>query len=426
MLDHIFIRNFKSIQEAQIDLQPVNLLIGPNNSGKSNFLEAFVFLREFILNDQFIQKKEFFDFYNKSSEKLPLSIKLYKNKNKAIYNYCLEIYPDLGSNLPIFQFQGISKNNKFLNSNDQSIEDIKNNYDKFQISSSRVLSTLISSILDNNEFKEFYRITGPEVNLIKDENNFKHPQLSFAGAFIRDSIDFRPFDKEIIDLCIKTKVYKINPEKIKNNYVLNTDKFVYDDASNLVSFLDNIRDIEPNIIEKINIDIRKCIPEFKELRFEKISLEEGRIGKRVGLIDKNKNIYWADELSEGTIYFLALLSIIHQPSPPSLLLLEEPEKGIHPRRIHEVIDYIFELSNNKNIQVIMTTHSPQVVDEFNDIPEAVHVFEMEDGITSIKNLQKDIIDEAHKKSREKKLPEINFSKSLGEHWSLGFLGGVPK
>ena len=77
--------------------------------------------------------------------------------------------------------------------------------------------------------------------------------------------------------------------------------------------------------------------------------------------------YWADELSEGTLYFLALLCIINQPNPPKLLLLEEPEKGIHPRRIHEVINFICRLVAEKDIQVIMTTHSPLLLDEFAEI-----------------------------------------------------------
>jgi AAA15 family ATPase/GTPase len=432
MLDHILIRNFKSIREARIDLQSVNLLIGPNNSGKSNFLEAFVFLKEFILNDRNVYYNEFLKYYIKSKDRrsnilAPFQIKLFQHNTEKSHEYSLEIFPNLRNNkMPIFQFQGVSDQHHFISLRGSTFKKVEKIYSDYQVACSEIDSNFTESILNETELKEFCEKESKRINFIKLKNIYKHPRDTNAGGFLRNSIDFQPFDTEIVDLCEKTKIYKIDPEKIKNNYELNTDKFVYDDASNLVSFLDNIRDIEPDIIEKINIDIRKCIPEFKELRFEKISLEKGRIGKRVGLIDKNKNIYWADELSEGTIYFLALLSIIHQPSPPSLLLLEEPEKGIHPRRIHEVIDYIFELSNNKNIQVIMTTHSPQVVDEFNDIPEAVHVFEMENGITTIKNLQKDIIDEAHKKSREKKLPEINFSKSLGEHWSLGFLGGVPK
>ncbi len=134
----------------------------------------------------------------------------------------------------------------------------------------------------------------------------------------------------------------------------------------------------------------------------------------------------ADEVSEGTLYFMALLAIIHQPSPPKLLMIEEPEKGIHPRRLHEVMSFIFDLADKKDIQIIMTSHSPQVVNEFEDFPESVFVFDNENGETGVRNLLKDIIEPSDKKSEETNLPKINYTKTLGEHWIYGFLGGVPK
>ena len=73
-------------------------------------------------------------------------------------------------------------------------------------------------------------------------------------------------------------------------------------------------------------------------------------------------------------------------------MLEEPERGIHPRRIKEVIGFIKQLAYEKEIQVILTTHSPLVLEEFAETPESVFIFDKnEEGATSIKNLQKDVI-----------------------------------
>jgi len=140
--------------------------------------------------------------------------------------------------------------------------------------------------------------------------------------------------------------------------------------------------------------------------------------------DQDGAKYWAEEVSDGVLYFLALLCIVHQPDPPKLLLLEEPEKGIHPRRIREVMDFIFELARMRDIQIILTSHSPYVVDHFKDIPECISVFDRENGETVIRNA-KDIMDAKNAELRAVGEEPIHFSDGLGEYWVSGFLGGVP-
>ncbi|MEM6698775.1 MAG: ATP-binding protein, partial [Bacteroidota bacterium] len=189
------------------------------------------------------------------------------------------------------------------------------------------------------------------------------------------------------------------------------------------------------VIRKINQNLQECIEEFRTIIFEKVSLSPehklrkiygDKTFKRIGVLDKYGQKYWADELSDGTLYFLALLATIHQPNPPKLLLLEEPENGIHPRRIKEVVDFIFELAESKGVQVIMTTHSTVLIDQFEDLPENIFVFDKNTTYTTIKNLQSDIIAEDKQQSEKLNLPQLDLSGSLGDHWASGLIGGVPK
>jgi predicted ATPase len=219
-------------------------------------------------------------------------------------------------------------------------------------------------------------------------------------------------------------IYQPDISKLKVPGKLGEESYVDSDGSNLVSFLDNMRDQSHEIYDRIITDFKECLKDFKDIRFRKVK-NNGTIDKVIGLLDQKGRIFWANELSEGTLYFLALLSIIHQPNPPKLLLLEEPEKGIHPRRIHEVMEYIFRLAEEKEIQIILTTHNTQLVDEFEDIPQSVFIFEMINGETKIKNLLTDVIEPANKKSKEKGLPFIKYTELLGEKWFQGFIGGVP-
>jgi len=107
------------------------------------------------------------------------------------------------------------------------------------------------------------------------------------------------------------------------------------------------------------------------------------------------------------------------------LMLEEPEKGIHPRRLHEVMEYIFELAEEQGVQIILTSHSSHVVDKFKDWEESIFIVDKPDNETIIKNLQTDVIDDSHRRSEEKNTPKVNYRRALGDHWVTGLLGGVP-
>ena len=71
----------------------------------------------------------------------------------------------------------------------------------------------------------------------------------------------------------------------------------------------------------------------------------------------------ASQVSDGILLILAYLAVLYSPQPPRLLLVEEPENGIHPRRLREVIEILRQLvSEQSRTQVVLTTHSPHVVD----------------------------------------------------------------
>ncbi len=174
--------------------------------------------------------------------------------------------------------------------------------------------------------------------------------------------------------------------------------------------------------KRIQTDFRECIRDLVHVSTAPVPDEPGKL--KLKFFDKNDVCYWAEEVSEGVLYFLALLCIVHQPDPPKLLLLEEPEKGIHPRRIKEVMDFIFELAELRGIQIILTSHSPYVVDHFADIPEYISVFDRENDETVIRNAG-DLISESNAQLAAEGKPPIRCTDSLGEHWVSGFLGGVP-
>jgi len=78
----------------------------------------------------------------------------------------------------------------------------------------------------------------------------------------------------------------------------------------------------------------------------------------------------ASQASDGTLLVLAYLSILYLPQPPRLLLIEEPENGIHPKRLRDILEILRKLVHEQShTQVVLTTHSPYAVDLFK--PEEV-------------------------------------------------------
>jgi len=86
----------------------------------------------------------------------------------------------------------------------------------------------------------------------------------------------------------------------------------------------------------------------------------------------------ASQASDGTLLVLAYLAVLYLPEPPRVLLVEEPENGVHPKRLREVLTILRELVREQShTQIVLTTHSPYVVDLFS--PEEVTLCTMQDN-----------------------------------------------
>ena len=118
----------------------------------------------------------------------------------------------------------------------------------------------------------------------------------------------------------------------------------------------------------------------------------------------------ATRLSDGTMRFIALLTILCHPQPPELICIEEPELALHPDVMPLLADLL--RSASERTQIIVTTHSPDLVDQFTTDPENVMVCEREfDNDTQLKRLSRDELEDWLKVYR------------LGEIWQKGVIGG---
>jgi predicted ATPase len=116
-------------------------------------------------------------------------------------------------------------------------------------------------------------------------------------------------------------------------------------------------------------------------------------------------------LSDGTLRCLCLLTIFCHPKPPPLICIEDPELGLHPDALYRVAEMMIEAS--ANTQLIVTTHSDVLVSALSEVPDAVVVVEKDAFGSHLYRLQPD------------KLEHWLKEYSLGEVWRIGEIGGNP-
>ena len=117
----------------------------------------------------------------------------------------------------------------------------------------------------------------------------------------------------------------------------------------------------------------------------------------------------ATRLSDGTLRFLSLLAILCDPSPPSMVCIEEPELGLHPDMMPGLTDLLLEASDR--CQLVVTTHSEVIVDALTETAECVVVCEKVEGQTKLLRLDNQEL--AHWLDKYR----------LGELWTSGQIGG---
>jgi predicted ATPase len=186
----------------------------------------------------------------------------------------------------------------------------------------------------------------------------------------------------------------------------------------LAAVLTTLQDGFPERFDSLNIDLARWLPEFDRV------LLETRNGSLRAILLRTKlgqHRVPASRLSEGTLLSIALLTLCHLPDPPALIGIEDPERGMHPRLLREVLDAIHRLSHPEEfgdqrapVQVVMTTHSPYFVDLFRDRLEDIVIAEKTGLWSTLRKL-----------TDMPNVEEIVRDSQLGESWFNGVLGGVP-
>ena len=188
-------------------------------------------------------------------------------------------------------------------------------------------------------------------------------------------------------------------------------------GAGLAAVLDDLKDNQPERWELLLAEMRQWLPEYDHIQFDK-----PEDGQKVLVLRTKKGQYRipASALSQGTLVALALLTLAYLPEPPSLIGLEEIDRGLHPRLLRHLQDALYRLSYPEScketrapIQVIATTHSPYLLDMYRDHPEEV-VLAQKEGLEVKMNRLSEVPNYA----------DIIGDSPLSEVWYSGVLGGA--
>lgn len=151
------------------------------------------------------------------------------------------------------------------------------------------------------------------------------------------------------------------------------------DAQNLIPVMHSLYTADREFKKEVDGAMRAAFGgDFEELTFP--PAEDQRIQMRLRW-KSLKSAQSAADLSDGTIRFLLLLAILANPEPGSLIAIDEPEIGLHPSMLPIIAEFATEAATRT--QVILTTHSPQLLDAFGDNPPVTTVTRWEDGETRL-------------------------------------------
>lgn len=226
-------------------------------------------------------------------------------------------------------------------------------------------------------------------------------------------------DRRAIESAVqRIRVFSLDARAIAADAAVRDDIELGRDGSGLAAVLDDINDKDPDRFDAIQAELAHWLPEFDAIRFAKPKPGHKSIVLQTSV---GHHRIPATDLSQGTLIALALLTLAYLPEPPSIVGLEEPDRGIHPRLLRRVKDAIYRLcypessgEKREPVQVIATTHSPYFVDLFKDHPEEIVICEkVAQGVAF-----KRVADLPH-------IHEILGDAPLGEAWYTGILGGVP-
>ena len=326
-MNHLHLTGYKTFKDTHLDLSSINILIGANGSGKSNFMS-------------------FFDFLNR------------------LYNRSLREYIALKGGEDKMLFQGKKATDEIS---------FKIEFDNGQNGYSVVLKLGSDGFVFNKEIL-IYKNNNWDIGNFYGDSHLKTTNIFRAKYIIRYLDGFRKY--HFHDTGAKS------PFTQQSN-IENDIHYLYSNGANLAAFLYHINQEDKITYHRIIKTIQCIAPYFSDFYLVP------NVNNEVKLQWKDKYsdmVFGATDLSDGTLRFMALTTLFLQPNLPDTIVIDEPELGLHPAAIAK-LSAMIQSAAAKGCQVIAATQSTDLISYFE--PDDIITVDRVKGETVFKRLSKE-------------------------------------
>lgn len=353
-LRKVKIEGFKSIESAKLALNDLNVVIGANGSGKSNLIGVFRLLDRVLSHNLQVYVASEPDRLLHHGRKKTAALSLDFAFDKNSYGFKLKAAQDT----MIFEYERVDYSGYW-------------------------------------SYGEPIAVGHKESNLEEAAKSYHNKIPKYVFPKVRNLVVYHFHDTS-------------DTSPAKQTCDLSDNRAFRPDAANLPAYLYLLQEKHPVQFRHIEEHIRLVAPFFDRFELAPSRLNDKKI--KLEWRQKGSDAYFdAYSLSDGTIRFICLATLFLQPKPPALILLDEPELGLHPFAIRILAEIIEAAS--KRVQVILATQSVTLLNNFE--PKDVIVAENDGLKTTFQRLD------------EEKLKHWLEEFSLGELWEKNVLGGRP-
>ena len=372
-INKIGFKNYKVFDDVKINLNQCNVFVGPNSSGKSSIAEFLIFFRELIrlfsVKDAKLDYNYLLNFLNnafKIGKNQPLTFETEVIIGNYSYNYFAEFFTR-------YDTDAVWANERLV------ITQIRNNY--------IILEASMNIIKDDfPQLESIMKFKGKNI----DEENNHGGSITYITSSILRYENFKKFEKKILNLINefyeywdKIRLYNFNiydKKEISKKSGISNEIILTEDFQNLLKVLLNLSFQQKEIFTEIKDWLIQLIPDFKDFIIQ-TSTNKG--DAYIAFSEEMWNIYSPlTQASDGIIRLLCILTILFNKEKPNLIILDEPENGIHPAIRNYIAD--FSIAASDDAQIMFITHDSESLRQFE--LEMIYYFKRKHGATEVKQL----------------------------------------
>lgn len=318
MIEYIEIQGFKSVKNMQLELKPINVFIGSNGAGKSNFVSFFKMVHAIF--------------------------------NQHLQRYVIEEKADnilhFGRKMTETMF------GKMIFSEDKE----HNNAYWFKLAQTKEGGLFIEEEAAGYDIK---------------------PQDNYMSYFIRRNLEESRIQKPIerargnryqylYNYLSNIQIYHFHDTSatsmLRRECDINDNDYLKTDGRNLPAFLFYLQEEHPKLFKRIEKTVKSIAPYIDKFILQPKKLNKDEIELRWVEKGNPESSFNAYQFSDGTLRFIALATVLMQPEPPKVIVIDEPELGLHPQAIQKLAALIDAASDDT--QLIISTQSVNLVNCF--------------------------------------------------------------